>query len=230
MGERLESKIMMLLERVLGSSPSEFLGKTCSIFMRVVESSSQDGELLIYLFGLKLGEKVGREVIGEDRWRTLSEVLRYMGLAESIEVVEDLEGTTLIVKCAEDRGKRSTTYGFMKGMIAGFISQLSGRYVLVRDLECQADTCVLKLIDLPEGSDIDSPRNVIMEYLRTNPGAHMRQMARDLGMSLGSLRWHLNVLERRGLVRERRKGNMTEFYPSEIILKYHQISSSQGTS
>jgi len=33
---------------------------------------------------------------------------------------------------------------------------------------------------------------------------------------LGSLRWHLDVLERKGIVREKRKGNMTEFYLSDI--------------
>ncbi|MEM0036686.1 MAG: winged helix-turn-helix transcriptional regulator [Candidatus Korarchaeum sp.] len=222
-------EIAILLRSILGSSPSEFLGKTCSIFMRVVESSSQDGELLVYLFGLKLGEKLGKELHEGDHWETLSEVLRHMGLAESVDVVSDLRGTTLRVKCIEDHEKRSS-HTFMMGMIAGFISQVSGRYVLVRELEKRANSRVLGLIDLLEGSCIDPPRNVIVEYLRANPGAHMRQIARDLGMSLGSLRWHLSVLERRGFVRKRRKGNMTEFYPSEVILKHHQISSSQGTS
>lgn len=220
----------ILLERILGSSPSEFLEKTCSIFMRVVESFSRDGELLTYLFGLKLGEKIAKEMGGGDRWEVLSEVLKHMGLAESVDVLEGLEGITLRIGLAGGHEKRGAGCGFVRGMVAGLISQLSGRCVLVSDLEHRADACVLKLIDLPEGSDIDPPRGLILEYLKANPGAHVRQMARDLGMSLGSLRWHLNVLERRGLVRERRKGNMTEFYPSEISLEYHQISSSQGTS
>lgn len=230
MEERSEDRITPLLERILGSSPSEFLGKTCSIFMRVVESSSRDGELLVYLFGLKLGERIGKEVGEGDRWEILSEVLRRMGLAESVDVLEGLKGTVLRIGLAGDHEKRRASRGFTRGIVAGLVSQIFGRFVLVSELEYKDGACVLKLVDLPEGLDLDPPRDLILEYLRANPGAHMRQMARELGMSLGSLRWHLNVLERRGLVRERRKGNMTEFYPSEISLEYHQISSSQGTS
>lgn len=224
------SRSMVSLEKILGSSPSEFLEKTCSIFMRVIESSSHDGEFLIYLFGLKLGERIGKEVVEGDHWGALSEVLESMGLAEGVDITEGVDGMILRIKFGEGDEKRRVSCGFVRGMVAGFISQVSGKYVLATDMGCRDGTYLLKLVDLTEGLDLDPPRNSIMEYLRVNPGAHMRQMARDLGMSLGSLRWHLNVLEKRGLVRERRKGNMTEFYPSEIVLKHYQISLSQGTS
>lgn len=223
-------RVFALLEGILGSSPSEFIGKTCSVLMRVIESSSQEGELLIYMFGLKLGEKVGREIREGDPWSVLSEVLSYMGLAESIHVVSDEPGGTLLrVRCTEKHGRKAGC-SFVRGIIAGFISQASGRYVLVTDVECRDEDCLLRVMESLENVDLEPPRDMIMEYLRANPGAHMRQIARDLGMSLGSLRWHLSVLERRGLVKERRKGNMTEFYPAEVALKYYQNSSSQGTS
>ncbi len=218
----------VLLERILGSSSREFLEKTCSIFMKVVDSYSREGELLIYLFGLKLGERIGREIDMGDHWRILSDVLRGMGLVESVDMIaESFRGTTLRVRFSGDRERGKIV--FMKGLIAGLISQVSGKYFLIIESDCHADTCLLRLTELPEDPELDPPRSLIMEYLRFNPGAHLRQMARDLGMSLGSLRWHLSVLERKGLVREKRKGNLTEFYPSEV-LEYHQISSSQGTS
>ncbi len=44
-------------------------------------------------------------------------------------------------------------------------------------------------------------RRRILESIRDSPGTHLRELSRNLGMPLGTLRYHLDVLEHRGLLR-----------------------------
>lgn len=212
-------RVRRAVEEVMGPAPSEILGKTCSIFMKIVESSSQEGAFLVHLFGLKLGEKLGQELkdLESDPWNALSEVLECIGIAESSDIIaRGYSRATLRIRYSDEYRRKLMSCSFLKGMTSGFLSGISGKYFSGREVSCSEEGVVLEIREIQEERCVEPPRRAIMEYLRANPGAHMRQIARDLGMSLGSLRWHLNVLEKRGLIRERRKGNLTEFYPSEL--------------
>lgn len=60
-----------------------------------------------------------------------------------------------------------------------------------------------------------SPKRVkILEYIKANPGASMRRIARETGISYGEVQWHLSILERLGLVEWVRVGKYTCYYPA----------------
>ncbi len=199
-----------VLEDVLGDHPSAVLKSACYTLMALVEASSPDGGLLIYMFGLKLGERIGSKLTEDkDALESLSSIIEALELAKlSYEWRE--EGLLVRVESSEEMRKTGNC-NFTRGFIAGFLSKRLGKPIYVENGGILNKGCslIVKPLEIPE---TNSTRQAIIEYLRVNPGAHLRQISRDLGLSLGTLRWHLNVLERSGLVRERRRGNMTQFY------------------
>ncbi|GEM_PF-458373 len=72
---------------------------------------------------------------------------------------------------------------------------------------------------LSVGDALRNPvRRRIIRYLLEKPGASIRQLSRDLGISLGSISGHIVILERVGLVREERTGNRLRLYVDEKYL------------
>ncbi len=66
---------------------------------------------------------------------------------------------------------------------------------------------------LSVGDALRNPvRRRIVRYLLENPGASIRELSRELGVSLGSVSGHIVILERVGLVREVKRGNRLELY------------------
>jgi DNA-binding transcriptional ArsR family regulator len=61
-------------------------------------------------------------------------------------------------------------------------------------------------------------RRRIVAYLLDNPGASVRQLTRGLGVSIGSLSGHLVILERVGLVIERRGSKRLELFVNPELL------------
>ena len=60
-------------------------------------------------------------------------------------------------------------------------------------------------------------RRKIFEYLSRSPCSHLRQIARDIGMSPPSAKWHLSKLEERGFIYSRMVENHLIFYPRKLI-------------
>ncbi len=56
------------------------------------------------------------------------------------------------------------------------------------------------------------PRKKVYESIRDNPGAHLRQIDRMVDISLGTIRYHLRVLEKRSLIVSRKEGKYKRFY------------------
>ncbi|WP_052885295.1 winged helix-turn-helix domain-containing protein [Thermofilum pendens] len=56
----------------------------------------------------------------------------------------------------------------------------------------------------------------ILEYLKQNPGASMRRISRETGVSFGEVQWHLSILERLGYVQRVRIGKYTVYYPTGV--------------
>lgn len=64
---------------------------------------------------------------------------------------------------------------------------------------------------MPEPLDLESRRR-LFEYLEANPGTHMRELERALGMSTGMLTYHLDYLERAGLIRVEDAGYRKHYF------------------
>ena len=59
--------------------------------------------------------------------------------------------------------------------------------------------------------DLQSRRQVL-DYLGTHPGVHFRELLRSLPLGSGNLYYHLQVLEREGLIVARRDGMYRRFF------------------
>jgi DNA-binding transcriptional ArsR family regulator len=66
-------------------------------------------------------------------------------------------------------------------------------------------------------------RGVIYEYVRAHPGAHVRGMARELGLATGDLHYHLFWLERNGFVKTRKGGFYRFVFPTMVFEEEQEI-------
>ncbi|MGA1866164.1 MAG: ArsR family transcriptional regulator [Thermoplasmatota archaeon] len=57
-------------------------------------------------------------------------------------------------------------------------------------------------------------RNQVIEYLKEHPGAHFRSISRGVATPPGTLRHHLNYLEREGMVRVGYEGMFKRYFPT----------------
>jgi predicted transcriptional regulator len=58
-------------------------------------------------------------------------------------------------------------------------------------------------------------RRAIFEYIKTNPGCHLRETAGALGLSTTNVLWHLRKLEESNLVSSKKLEGYKVFYPVE---------------
>jgi DNA-binding transcriptional ArsR family regulator len=66
-------------------------------------------------------------------------------------------------------------------------------------------------------------RGVIYEYVREHPGAHVRGMARELGLATGDLHYHLFWLERNGFVETRKSGFYRFVFPTMVFREEQEV-------
>lgn len=67
-----------------------------------------------------------------------------------------------------------------------------------------------------KGSAFENHRK-ICDYVRDNPGSHLRRISRDLDIDLGNLRHHLEVLERNGLVESKMDRNLKIYFATGLV-------------
>ncbi|MDG6926642.1 MAG: winged helix-turn-helix transcriptional regulator [Nitrososphaerota archaeon] len=68
----------------------------------------------------------------------------------------------------------------------------------------------------PYGS-IDATQRRILDYITSQPGVHLRQICRELGLAMGDVQYHVHRLERDGLVTSVRRGLYRFFYPAALF-------------
>ncbi len=51
----------------------------------------------------------------------------------------------------------------------------------------------------------------VLQYIQENPGCHLRQIKRNLDLSMGTMQYHLNMLEKQGKVSSERH-NLHKYY------------------
>ncbi len=66
---------------------------------------------------------------------------------------------------------------------------------------------------MQEDIGIDN-RKAILDYVSGNPGAHLRKIARDLDIHLSTLRYHLDNLEKQGLIGCQKQNNLKVYFTS----------------
>jgi len=88
----------------------------------------------------------------------------------------------------------------------------SGREKLFKTVSVPAAYYIVKRSDVARSAK----RVRILEYVKANPGATMRRISRETGISFGEVQWHLSVLERLGFVERVRVGRFVCYYPKGV--------------
>lgn len=73
---------------------------------------------------------------------------------------------------------------------------------------------LLIVVDDAERVLLNDMRRRIYEYILDNPGIHLREIARDLNISISTATWHLRILERANLIRSEKVGNKIIYIPT----------------
>ncbi len=74
-----------------------------------------------------------------------------------------------------------------------------------------------------KNEDDSENRNRIYDYIKKNPGAHLRMITRELEVGMGATQHHLDILERSGKVRSRRINIYRHYYAVEVLEAEHNI-------
>jgi predicted transcriptional regulator len=74
-----------------------------------------------------------------------------------------------------------------------------------------------------KNEDDSENRTRIYDYIKKNPGAHLRMITRELEVGMGATQHHLDILERSGKVRSRRINIYRHYYAVEVLEAEHNI-------
>jgi predicted transcriptional regulator len=72
-------------------------------------------------------------------------------------------------------------------------------------------------MDMIRTMTVPDNRNRIQGYIRNNPGSHLRKISKELAIALGDTQYHLNFLEKTGLVKSKRMGMYKVYYTFSIL-------------
>ena len=62
----------------------------------------------------------------------------------------------------------------------------------------------------------------VLRYIENNPGCHLRQVKRDLNISMGTTQYALQVLEDKGIISSTKKGLYKFYFITGIFLEYEK--------
>jgi predicted transcriptional regulator len=69
----------------------------------------------------------------------------------------------------------------------------------------------------PSPSDLIGNRRLIYNYIANHPGVHVREIKKNLGLGMGDLQYHLDILEKKALINSVRRGLYKFVFPSGIF-------------
>jgi predicted transcriptional regulator len=67
-----------------------------------------------------------------------------------------------------------------------------------------------------------STKEQIFVYIRVHPGSHLRQIKREVDVSMGVIQYHLYTLESERRILSRRRGLYKRFYPNLVFGEHQQ--------
>ena len=62
----------------------------------------------------------------------------------------------------------------------------------------------------------------VLQYIQSHPGSHLRQIRRDLNISMGVVQYHLYALEKEQKILSRRSNLYKRFYPTLTFSEHQQ--------
>jgi predicted transcriptional regulator len=74
----------------------------------------------------------------------------------------------------------------------------------------------------PGFAENPTTKNQVLDYIKNHPGSHLRQIKREMDVSMGVIQYHLYTLERERKILSRRKGLYKRFYPSLTFGEHQQ--------
>lgn len=94
---------------------------------------------------------------------------------------------------------------------AGYLLSLGRHRSLVQSV---VSIPLIAGVDLDEGSLNSSARGEIFDFVRDNPGLHFRGICRHLGLSIGVVQYHLDLLTSTGRLTSRRETRYKRYFVS----------------
>ncbi len=67
-------------------------------------------------------------------------------------------------------------------------------------------------------NDLSDNTNQILQFIEQNPGCHLRQIKRELKISMGTLQYHLNLLEKNGRITSDKQSLHRYYFPVGMFL------------
>jgi predicted transcriptional regulator len=71
----------------------------------------------------------------------------------------------------------------------------------------------------------NSRRKKIYNFVRKNPGVHLREIQRRLSMPLSSLEHHINYMMRKGVIYKEREGHYTRYFAGHFTKEERKVIS-----
>jgi CheY-like chemotaxis protein/signal transduction histidine kinase len=66
-------------------------------------------------------------------------------------------------------------------------------------------------------------RSIILSYISDNPGSHLRKIARNIDISLSTLRYHLDYLEKKGEISCQKQSNLKVYFLSDKLKPHEKM-------
>jgi len=63
----------------------------------------------------------------------------------------------------------------------------------------------------------DATVDKVLYFIQDNPGCHLRRIKREIGISMGTVQYHLHKLEKMGRVTSTRRGLYKYYFPSGLF-------------
>jgi predicted transcriptional regulator len=66
-------------------------------------------------------------------------------------------------------------------------------------------------------------KDLVLGFVQSRPGSHLRQIKRELGLAMGVVQYHLYALEKERRIVSRRHGIYKRFYPNLVFSERQQV-------
>ncbi|AIF70315.1 hypothetical protein PAP_09700 [Palaeococcus pacificus DY20341] len=78
--------------------------------------------------------------------------------------------------------------------------------------------------------NMTSTREHILQYIKENPGITFRRLVEDLNLGIGTVQYHLSVLEKENLIISKKIGGKRYIFPKEFEKEYEPLIRAISTS
>ena len=73
------------------------------------------------------------------------------------------------------------------------------------------------------GDELEGTANMILQIIKINPGSHLRMIKEDMNISMGTVQYHLDRLEKSGRITSTRNGLHKHYFPVGIFEENEKV-------